>query len=209
MGTHYNRFAGGNLDRLAALSDGIFAIAMTLLVLELHTPAAAAIHDSRGLLLALLELAPKLLVYALSFMTLGIFWVGQQTQLNHLARASRDLTWLHLAFLGAVTLLPFTTALIGEFITLRAALLIYWLNILALGALLSLAWRHAVRHSLLAADAPDALSAAIQRRILIAQALYAAGAALCVLNTYWSLAVIVLVQLNYAVAPRLLRRREI
>lgn len=203
MHAHYNRIAGGNLDRLSGLSDGVFSIAMTLLVLELHTPAHAAIHDERGLWLALVDLAPKIVVFALSFMTLGIFWVGQQTQLNHLARSNRDLSWLHLAFLGGVSLMPFSTALMGEFVTLRLALLVYWLNILALGALLLLAWRLATRHKLLGPGAPAGLDASIQRRILVSQGLYAAATALCVINTYWSLGLIVLIQLNYAVAPRI------
>jgi uncharacterized membrane protein len=73
MPTQYNRIAGANLGRLAGLSDGVFSIAMTLLVLELHVPAREAVHDERGLWLALVALAPKLLVFALSFMTLGIF----------------------------------------------------------------------------------------------------------------------------------------
>src|SRR5580658_9411664 len=86
MSTHYNRIAGQSVERLAALSDGVFAVAMTLLVLDLHAPAAEAIHSERDLLHALAPLAPRLLVYLMSFMTLGIFWVGQQVQLNHLAR---------------------------------------------------------------------------------------------------------------------------
>ena len=96
MTTAYNRIAGQSAERLAALSDGVFAVAMTLLVLDLRTPAADAIHSERDLWHALIELAPRLLMYMMSFMTLGIFWVGQQTQLNHLRRSSRSLTWIHL-----------------------------------------------------------------------------------------------------------------
>jgi len=55
------------------------------------------------------RLAPQLLSYLLSFLTLGIFWVGQQTQLNQLARSNRDLTWIYLGFLLAVSLMPFST----------------------------------------------------------------------------------------------------
>ena len=53
----------------------------------------------------------------MSFVTLGIFWVGQQTQFNHLNRSERQLTWMHLAFLFGVTLLPFSTRLLAEFLT--------------------------------------------------------------------------------------------
>lgn len=108
---------------------------MTLLVLDLRVPVAAVIHGEAGLGRALLDLAPHLLVYLMSFLTLGIFWVGQQTQLNHLERGNRTLAWIHLGFLFAVTLMPFSTGLIGTFIAYRVALAAYWANILLLGSL--------------------------------------------------------------------------
>ncbi len=109
---------------------------MTLLVLDLKVPAGRAIESDQALLAALGELAPRLMIYLMSFLTLGIFWVGQQTQLSHFARSDRHPTWIHLAFLFTISLMPFSTALMAEFITLRTALLVYWLNILAFGALL-------------------------------------------------------------------------
>ena len=208
MNTSYNRIAGQSVERLAALSDGIFAVAMTLLVLDLHVPARELIHSDGDLRGALVAMAPQLLVYLTSFVTLGIFWVGQQTQLNHLERSDRDLTWIHLAFLFAVTLLPFSTRLLAEFISYRGALLAYWSNILLFGVLLYLSWGRAVKAQLVKGDIPAEVPAAICRRILIGQALYACGALLCVFNTYWSIAFIVLVQLNYAIAPRIGKRRE-
>ena len=203
MLTHYNRIAGQSVERLAALSDGVFAVAMTLLVLDLHAPAAEAIHSERDLLHALAPLAPRLLVYLLSFMTLGVFWVGQQVQLSHLARSTRDLTWTHLVFLVAVSLMPFSTALMAEFIGFRVALLIYWLNILLFGALLFASWRCAIASAVLKPGLPRGTVIAVQRRIVIAQALYAVGALLCVFDTYWSIGFIILVQLNYVLAPRI------
>ncbi len=151
--------------------------------------------------------SPQLLVYLMSFVTLGIFWVGQQTQLNHLERSDRDLTWIHLAFLSAVTLMPFSTRLLAEFISYRAALLVYWSNILLPGILLYLSWGRATRAGLMKQDIPAEAPAAICRRILIAQGFYAFGALLCVFNTYWSIGFIVLVQLNYAIAPRLRQKK--
>ena len=209
MRSTYNRAAGQNRERLAALSDGVFAVAMTLLVLDLHAPAAEAIHSERDLLAALALLAPRLATYLMSFLTLGIFWVGQQVQLDRLVRSERDLTWIHIAFLFAVTLIPFSTALLAEHITYRVALLVYWSNILLLGALLYWTWSCAVKAGLVRDDTPPEVIAAICRRILIAQLLYAFGAALCVFSTYWSIAFIALVQLNYAMAlsDRILSRR--
>jgi uncharacterized membrane protein len=107
--TSYNRIAGQSVERLAALSDGIFAVAMTLLVLELHVPVREAIHSERDLWRALALLTPQILIYMMSFLTLGIFWVGQQTQMNYLERSHRSLAWIHMAFLFTVTLMPFSS----------------------------------------------------------------------------------------------------
>jgi uncharacterized membrane protein len=208
MKATYNEIAGQSVERLAALSDGVFAVAMTLLVLDLHVPLREAIHSDHDLWQGLIALSPKLLMYMMSFMTLGIFWVGQQTQLNHLSNSSRSLTWIHLLFLFAVTMTPFSTMLLAEFTAYRLALLAYWMNIFVLGATLYTSWTCAIKSGLVKEDIPSAIGTAVQRRILVAQSLYAFGALLCVFSTYWSVAFIVLVQLNYAVAPRLENRSQ-
>jgi uncharacterized membrane protein len=199
----YNLIAGESVERLAALSDGIFGVAMTLLLLDLHVPAKELIHGEADLRMALFHLCPQLLVYLMSFITLGIFWVGQQTQLNNLARSDRHLTWIHLAFLFLVTILPFSTRLLAEFITYRTALLEYWLNILLLGALLYCCWVRAARGGMVRDEVSTGHHAAILRRIMGAQMLYALGAALCFFSTYASIVFIVLVQLNFAFGLRI------
>ena len=208
MTSSYNRIAGQSVERLAALSDGVFAVAMTLLVLDLRAPAIEAIHSERDLWTGLAALAPRLLMYVLSFMTLGIFWVGQQTQLNHLARSDRSLSWIHIVFLFAISVMPFSTTLLAQFTAYRLALLVYWGNILLIGAALYASWVCAIGSGLVKEDITPQISSAIKRRILIAQALYAFGALLCVVNTYWSIGFIVLVELNYALAPRIPGRRR-
>jgi uncharacterized membrane protein len=174
---------------------------MTLLVLDLHIPSAAQVSGERALLVALAALGPQWVAYLMSFLTLGIFWAGQQTQLNHIGEGNRDFTWIHLGFLFTITFLPFSTRLLAEFIHLRVALGIYWLNILLPGAMLYWSWAYATHRELIKPDTPAAVSGSICRRILIAQSLYAAGAALCFINNWLSIAAIVLVQLDYALAP--------
>jgi len=203
----YDQIAGQSVERLAALSDGIFAVAMTLLVLDLRVPAAEAVHSEHDLWRALVALSPRLVMYMMSFLTLGIFWIGQQTQLNHLARSDRSLSWIHILFLFAVTMTPFSTMLLAEFVAYHLALVAYWLNILLLGATLYFSWGCATKKGLVKDDIPTEVPAAICRRIVMGQALYAFGALLCVISTYWSIAFIVLVQLNYAIGPRMPGRR--
>jgi len=200
--TSYNRITGQSVERLAALSDGIFAVAMTLLVLDLHAPAREIVRDEAGLAHALSGMFPQLVTYLMSFLTLGIFWHGQQAQLNHFIRSNHHLSWINLAFLFGVSLMPFSTRLLADFINYRVALLCYWANIFLLGFVLYLSWRYARYAGLLKQDVTKEVCSAVARRIVIAQALYAGGAALCLINPYWSIGFIVLVQLNYAVAPR-------
>lgn len=203
MALSYNEIAGRSVERLGSLSDGVFAFAMSLLVLDLRVPALDTVHSERDLWAGLAALGPSLLTYLLSFMTLGIFWVGQHTQLTKLKHSERNLTWIHLAFLLTVTMVPFSTKLLAAFITYRTPLLIYWLNIVGLGATLYWSWSYAFRAHLVKDEAPPGLVVAVRGRIIIAQALYAVGAALCFVNTYVSIGFIVLVQVNYVLAPRL------
>jgi uncharacterized membrane protein len=198
----YNRIAGQSKERLAALSDGVFAVAMTVLVLDLHPPPLALVHSERELINALLVVAPRLVPFVMSFMTLGIFWVGQQTQHDALSHTDRSYTWFHIAFLMAVCLVPFSTALLAEFIAFRAALLVYWMNLLLLGLLLLAGWYRAKWFGLVRKDAPAEIDQAFIRRVVLAQALYAFGAALCVFSTWWSIGFIFAVQINYVIAPR-------
>lgn len=201
MNTLYNRFAGHSVERLAALSDGIFAVAMTLLAIDLRLPAAELIHSEADLLHALFAVGPNILVYFMSFLTLGIFWVGQQSQLNHLQRSNLRLTWIHLLLLFGVTLLPLSTKFLAEFMRYRTAMIVYWLNILLLGAILYATWRYATRNSLVKENLPGEVTAAICRRILVAQLLYAFATALCFIDIRLSIVLLIVFQLNFVVAP--------
>jgi uncharacterized membrane protein len=203
-GSEYDRIAGLNHERIAALSDGIFAVAMTLLVLGVTLPAAGSVRpgDESGLVNALLGLGPRMLAYVMSFLTLGIFWVGQHTQLTHMHRSDRRLTWIYLGFLFGVTLVPLSTAVVAQFIAYRVAVLVYWLNLLILGAALFASLEYIHRHGFLRAEMSAQVYRASRRRILTFQALYAVAASLCVINTYVSLGLIVALQLVAVLGPR-------
>src|ERR1700693_3074610 len=138
--TSYNQIAGRSLDRIAALSDGVFAIAMTLIVLGIRVPVLGAAATDHDLWDELGKLAPQFVTYLLSFLTLGIFWSAQQTQLHYFRRGDRDLAWIHLTYLAGVALMPFSTSLLANNIGLRLALIVYWANILVLGVIIYAGW---------------------------------------------------------------------
>ena len=178
---------------------------MTLLVLGLGVPVVNGLNTTEGQLwTALRELGPNILVYTMSFMTLGIFWLGQGTQLGQLGRSNRNYVWIHLVFLFAVTLVPFSTLLLARYFWLKVALIEYWLNIVLLGATLLAALEYGLRANLFSEDGRREMAFLMRGRILIAQSLYAAATLLCVIVPTWvSIALIILIQVNYVLAPRL------
>ena len=210
MSEPYNRFTGQSLEHLTALSDGLFAVAMTLLVLDLRVPVstAATAYSEHGLWRALLAMGPSFAAYLLSFTMLGTFWLAQHTLLMILGRCDRTLSWISLGFLFVVSLLPFSAALLAHYVHLRLAVGVYWLNILLLGAGLEAAARYG--RTLVPGDDQQARArlTTFRRRILLAQALYALAALICLISTTASVIALALVQLYFIVSPRLPRRQN-
>jgi uncharacterized membrane protein len=130
--------------------------------------------------------------------------LGQGTQLAHLARSNRNYMWIHLLFLFAVTLVPFSTLLLARYYWLRIALIEYWLNIVLLGGALLWGLLYGLRANLFREEGRAEMAHLMRGRILIAQSLYAIATALCLIFPTWvSIALIVLIQLNYVLAPRI------
>src|ERR1700761_3249658 len=86
-------------NRIEALVDGIFAVAMTLLVLELHVPELGADVSEAHMLSALVGLAPKALSFASGFVILGTLWIGHRYQFHYIRSSNRAILWINLAFL--------------------------------------------------------------------------------------------------------------
>ncbi|RVA00295.1 TMEM175 family protein, partial [Mesorhizobium sp. M7A.F.Ca.US.001.02.1.1] len=161
-----------------------------------------AIHSERELLAAIADLAPRFLTYALSFLTLTIFWFGQQAQHGLIAKSDRRLATLNLCFLAFIALLPFSTDLLADFLEFRTAVLVYWLNLLALGVTLFASWRYAEKSGFVAEDVDAETKRTVYLRIIKAQILWAAGAALSLVSPSLSVGFILIVQLVYAAALR-------
>ena len=114
--TRLDRSKGARLtlDRLNCLSDGVIAIVLTLLVLGVDIPEH---HDfsAEGLVSFLAKVEYQVVVYAVSFVLIGSYWMQHNVMFHFFRNGSRGLTWLNLLFLFEVTLLPFTTKLIGTY----------------------------------------------------------------------------------------------
>lgn len=143
-------------QRLETLADGVFAIVMTLLVLELSVPAITDASNA-ALTRALREMWPEFLIYGLSFLVLGMFWLMHKLIFDAIEVSDAPLTWLNVAFLLITALLPFSTALVGEFGSLRVAALAYGANVLLAFASAWALWAYATRDRRLTAPDLDPL----------------------------------------------------
>jgi len=114
------------LNRIEALSDGMFAIIMTLLVIEIKPPE---VHDAaqvaEALRHSLVALLPKIVAYAISFLTLAIFWVSHHQHFHALQHADRGVLWLNNLLLLFLAFVPFPTAVLGEYPTQPLAVALY------------------------------------------------------------------------------------
>ena len=132
--------------RSEALTDGIFAVAMTLLVIELKLPDHAAIHGADDFAQAVFDLWPKFLAWFLSFFVLSFFWVGHHRTFQYVRRADGPLLALNLGQLAAVSLMPFSCSLIGEHPEFLLSQFAYSLNLALLSVMALLITRYVHRH---------------------------------------------------------------
>src|SRR5215831_11771631 len=144
-------------ERLQSLSDGVFAFAMTLLVLDIAIPATQ--QSANHLLDALLHQWPGYLGYLISFSTIGAIWLGHDAVTDYLDRADVTLLRLNLLLLFFVALLPFPTHLLSSYVGIdraeRVAVTVYGITLLVTAALLSLLWRYALHVGLIRPDSTD------------------------------------------------------
>jgi uncharacterized membrane protein len=155
---------GMGKNRIEALTDAIFAVAMTLLVLDIKPPGELRFETSAALIAHLATLQHSFVMYAISFFVLAIFWMGHHLQFHFVRHADRTLLWINLAFLLLAVVVPFCTDLVGDHEDLQFPVLLYAANLLALSLLLLLQLRHLVANPGLADAALTAEAVAHLRR---------------------------------------------
>ena len=144
------------LTRVLALTDGVFGIAATLLVIELIVPTLSAGATSADLWNALSEEFHTFLAYLLSFFIIGVWWNGHHRHYSLIRDTNSTLRWLNLLFLLWIALLPFFTKIIADYGSLQVALALYSLDQAAAGLFLSLSWVYASRnHKLIDKHLPE------------------------------------------------------
>jgi uncharacterized membrane protein len=188
---------GMSVHRVEALGDGVFAIAMTVLVLGIRVPEGGGAPDLAAQMSALW---PKFASYAMSFIMLGVLWIGHHFQFQYIRRTDRVLLWLNLVFLLAVTFLPFGTAVLGNYYNTPGAVVLYGGTVAVAGACLLVHWMYATqKRHLVAADLDETVIASIRRRIMIGLGLSIAGTLAGFVDTRASLAIFLAIPFVYLV----------
>jgi uncharacterized membrane protein len=175
--------------RLVAFSDGVFAITVTLLVLEIRPPA-----DYTKLLHGLAALWPSYLAYALTFLFIGQVWANHHVMFDHIRAADRVILLLNTLLLMMVAFLPFTTSVLAGALRSghgqRIAVVLYGIAFDATALTFNAVWQYARRHRLLSQTLDPAGATAIARRFQLALAWLTTGALLGLLIPVLGLAVI-------------------
>ena len=160
-------------ERINALNDGVFAIVITLLVLEIKVPDIPPDLVATELPHALQEVAPKVLSHIISFVVLGIYWVGQHNMFMHIKRHNRVLLWLDIFFLLCMASMPFPTGLVVRYGQEQISVVIYAGTLIITGLTLDLIWWYASHdHRLVDENIDPKLVAFVHRRVLLAPLIY-------------------------------------
>ena len=174
-------------DRLEAFSDGVFAIAITLLVLGIGVPVSATPLGP-----ALLQLWPSYLAYAVSFVVIGAIWINHHAMFRHIVQANDALLLLNLLALMFVAFLPFPTAVLAQAFHIGAgestAAALYGAVLFVIGAFVVATWNYASHARLLDPTMSDWQARRIGRRYLVGPSGYALGACIAMVVPWLALA---------------------
>lgn len=181
--------------RVAALTDGVFAIVLTLLVLDVHAPSAAT---QAQLVLRLREIVPQLTLFVVSFAIVAVFWYGHHMEMHWIVRSDRVHLGITLAFLLMISFVPFSASLLGKNHQMPLAATIYGGNLFFAGIVRYAHWAYATKGFRLVVPSLDAdLIRHVRRVFLVVPALYMIAAALAWASTIAAIACFVLIPLLY------------
>jgi uncharacterized membrane protein len=167
-------------NRIEALTDGIFAVVMTILILDIIVPQIFS-HSSVGGVLAgtellkrLFDLWPKILSFGISFTILAIYWMAHHRQFHYIKHSNRSLIWINIMLLMAICLLPFSTSLLGEYMEQEILILVYGGNSIIIASLLYIQWWYATSdHGRLVDENLDStIKTTLSRRLLFGIIIY-------------------------------------
>lgn len=187
-----------DLQRINTLADGVFAIAMTFLVLDVKD-AVIETTQSDSFFSALL---PKLGSYILGFIILGLFWNGHQIASGYTKRTDRTHLWLNIHFLLWAALIPFPAQLLGERYSESLSVIVYGINLSFVAIALYTVWWYATNNRrLVSADLSAKIISALKIRLLSAMGFYLVASVVALFSPVSGIFVVVLSHLYFVVRP--------
>jgi len=193
-------------NRLEAFADGIFAIAATLLTLNL------AVSEGHPLGQELLTIWPQYAAYAISFVTIGIIWINHHTLMNQIAHVDRTFLTLSVLFLAVIAFIPFPTRLLALYIRTdgaEAAALAYGITLTLTAIFFNAIWRYAAwGNRLLRHDADPVVVQGISRSYLLGPTSYLAATLVALVSPYASAGLYAAIAVFYTLESSLFARRS-
>jgi uncharacterized membrane protein len=142
-------------NRLETLVDGIFAIAMTLLVLGINPPKPQETLAPTVLSGMIYDLVPQVFLFVVAFLVLALFWLGHHRQFHFVHLVDPPLLWINILILISIVFVPFSTDIAGDYPFVLSAVLLFHANMLIAGLLFAIQWRHISRHEHLCEPVPE------------------------------------------------------
>lgn len=194
--------AGGGLtlSRVDTLTDGVFAIVATLLVLEIHVPELPEHHTTSEVWHSLGDVAPSFVAFVFSFITILVYWVNHESLSRVTTRYPYRLVWINLMLLLFISLIPFTTDFISEYPKEPVAVATYGI-VMACTATTAVIgyWYLAFRADLMAHTVSPEVRRRLLRRWIPGPALYALAAVAAFISVYVAIAVYIALPLAFFV----------
>jgi uncharacterized membrane protein len=161
------------LERIVFFSDAVMAIAITLLAIDIRVPEIDPTLAAVELPAQLAAITPNLLTFFISFIVIGIYWISHHRYFGYIKRYDTRLMLLNLIFLFFIACMPFVASLLGRFSSVPIALIIYTLEVAALGFSMALIWLYASRnHRLIEATLDAGTIRTINIRLFIAPLMF-------------------------------------
>jgi len=193
-------------NRLETLTDGLFAIAMTILVVTIEIPMGP-IHTSQLFLQTTGEILPKYVVYFLSFLILAGFWINHHI-LFLIKKANMTLIWINVFWLMFIALVPLSTSLIAQFPQYQLSQVIFDVNILVVGLFAFMIWKYSVDHDLIL-EKVKPYDPYIKRITLFTPAIVILSMLISFINLKWSLLILFMIPVLFVVALKVWSLRDL
>jgi len=198
--------AGFSKHRIEALNDGVFAIAMTLLVLGIEVPQRSDLPAVDNLLVTLI---PDMVHYVIAFLALAVIWILHHQQFHYIRFIDQTLLWFNIMWLMLVGLMPFSTSLADTYYGIPLAHIPFASNLFLISVILFGQWQYAARkrHLIIPEMTPDMVAMERKRTILILVITFI-GSLLAFVSIFEGVVIYLLIPLAFAFFPRICQRRN-